>query len=197
MANRDKGLQVGKFGGLFFGKESDNPVQGGKVANFTLAGEPPTGWESACYLSLENLPQPTINGGDSAALGTWQQRNTGTNVNDVSYSIAYTGVQVDAQTLDALNAMREAGVPISVFHLTQGPDGRRTGEWWPTSTFAMTGAPTKSTSGYTTIQFTITQGAPASTINLKTIKAGVTPATACGQYFDGLMFDDEAFKAGA
>jgi len=197
MGLNEKGLAVSKFGAVFFAKQSTNPISAGKVANFTLEGTPPAGWTNAGFLSVETLPNSSIDGGDQQSLGTWQRRNTSSITNDATVSLELTGVQTDAATLDMFNDMRKAGVPISIFIVTVGPDGVRTGEWWPTATFSLTGLPTHSISGYSTVTYKVTQGSPEEAVKLADIKKGVTPTTAVAELFDGLRFDDAAFALAA
>lgn len=197
MGLNEKGLNVAKFGAVFFAKQSTSCLQAGKVLDFTIEGTPPTGWTNAGYLSLETLPDPGLDGGDQQSLGTYQRRNTSSLTNDATVSLSLTGVQTDAQTLDMFNDLRKAGVPISVFILTMGPDGERIGEWWPTGTFSLTGLPKPSTTGYSTITYKVTQGSPKEDIKLSDIKKTVNPATAVAEVFDALYFDDAAFALAA
>jgi len=186
-----EGNNIAKFGALFVNTTSASPVKTGKVENFTPTGTVPTGWERLIRLSRENLPSSALDGGDTTNLGTWEEDNTDTTSNEGSHSRTFTGVQTDAATLDKINDLR--GKVLGVFMVTQGPNGKRFGEWWPAATFSVTGSLTPSTTGYTSLEFKLTQNTPPTTVNLATIKSGVTPASAAGQWFNGLVFDNDAF----
>lgn len=197
MGLNEKGLKVTKFGSVFFAKQSTNPIISGKVANFTIEGDAPTGWTNAGYLSLETLPNPSVDGVDQTQLGAWQRRNMSNVPGDPTVALELVGVQTDPPTLEMYNDLRKAGVPISVFILTMSPGGERAGDWWPTSMFGLTGVPTYSLTGFSSVSYKITQGAPEASLNLATIKKSITDQTAVAELFDALHFSDAAFTKAA
>ncbi|MDR0285771.1 MAG: hypothetical protein LBI33_12925 [Propionibacteriaceae bacterium] len=194
------GLDISKFGTLFFGKPDISPLAAGTLPDFTLTGEPPVGWDKPCQrLSLDTLPRPAQSGGDSTMLGTWEERDTDALPNDRTITRAYTSVDTSAATLNRLYEIEKAGEPIAVFDLTVGPDGKRRGRWTPRMKLSITGQPTPAVNSYGTVEFTLTELAPGDTVNLDQIAAQVTTPDAAGRWFNAVVFEDAAFpaKAGA
>jgi hypothetical protein len=192
MAINDSGLIVGAFGALFTAANLKNPItvsgSVGKVANFTLEGTTPSDWNHWGHLSSEALPAPAQDGGESTALRTWLKTNTDAIASPKTSKLAFTGMQTDSETLAEFAAAERAGVPLSLFMLMIGANGKRWGTWWPSAMFNLTGEPTPALANYSTIGFEFTR--MAHSLDLTTT---VDVTAGAGIFREGVIFDDEAF----
>jgi hypothetical protein len=192
MSINDNGLIIGAHGALFTAENLTNPITvddgTGTCANFTLEGTPPTGWTNWGHLSIDALPTPSVEGGESTVLGTWLKDNTDQNTTPKTAKLTFTGVQIDSETLGALDAMDTARVPLSLFMLVVGAKGFRWGQWWPSSICNVVGEPTFARDGYASITFEFTR----MTHSLD-LAAAIAATTGAKKWREGVTFDTESF----
>jgi len=150
----------------------------------------PAEWTHWGHMSLENLPEISIDGGDTTTYGTWLRRNTGSKTEEGTIQQVFNFNQRDSVTLAAANALD--GTESAYFLLSQSGQVRN-GEWAPRAKWALTKLPTRSTDGYSEWSLTATILKPAASVNLDSIAGSVSGAAVVKGSL--VYFDNDAFAS--
>lgn len=138
-------------GTLFFANPLTLPGAN-PLANFTLTGAPPAGWENIGHTSKDNTPAFSRDGGDATKLDSWLADGISTIYDSVNWGLTINPIQIDKNVLDMafqgafdtdggyIVPSSSAGMQKALFLLMTDGTGAM-GFWMPSASLSLGDAP--------------------------------------------------------